>query len=437
MFMDEPDARPAPMAERWRGMLVGTLLLVAACGALIFARALPLFVALLLATSLLQLVRPASAPALISKIGLVEGAVLSFLAYASVTALWAESPPHVLAKTGVAAASAALAWLLARMCFSATRTNILHIAEGLWIGFLAGLIIYLTDAISDQEIKRWLFNAFGATPETLIPKRFFTWQDGHLTAISRDLLAWNTTAIPLLVWPSLMAAIGSLPTRTNYVIAGVIFLLAASAVALSPHETSKVAIIGGVLTFLLSCLSARWTLRALGVAWVAACLLIVPASLLAHRMNLHNAPRLQASAQHRIIIWNYTAEQTLASPVIGVGADMTHILGPRLNLAAVNDPTERQQRMMSQHAHNLYLQTWYELGFVGAMLLLAIGVALLVRLARLDARSQPFAAAMFGSTALLVMFSYGMWQYWFMELFALAAVAFATGLAACRQGYVP
>jgi O-antigen ligase len=80
------------------------------------------------------------------------------------------------------------------------------------------------------------------------------------------------------------------------------------------------------------------------------------------------------------------------------------------------------------HPHNIYLQTWYELGLVGAALLAAFGILLLARIARLNSVQRPFVFALFGVAAVQIGFSYNLWQTWFMCLFGFAAAMSAQGI---------
>jgi O-antigen ligase len=79
------------------------------------------------------------------------------------------------------------------------------------------------------------------------------------------------------------------------------------------------------------------------------------------------------------------------------------------------------------HPHNIYLQVWYELGFVGAALLTAFGLLLLRNVTQLPGPQRPFAYAMFAAAAVQIAFSYSMWQIWFMCLFSFGLAMFALG----------
>ena len=205
-------------------------------------------------------------------------------------------------------------------------------------------------------------------------------------------------------------------------------ILSAAVVFLSSHESSKLAFLIGLAAFGLASVSRRGAARLVPAAWVITCLAAVPAALLAHRLDLHNAHWLQDSARHRIVIWNYTAERTLEAPWIGIGANATYVLGPELEKSMPQESVGIPFReTLSIHAHNVYLQTWLELGVVGAMLLTLFGLSVLGLIGRLVPEIQPYAYATFSSVATMASASYGMWQHWFVALFGLVTIAFAVG----------
>ena len=107
---------------------------------------------------------------------------------------------------------------------------------------------------------------------------------------------------------------------------------------LSPHESSKLACIVGLATFGCALVALRLTARLAAIGWVFACLAVLPTALIAHRLDLHNSSWLQPSARHRIIIWNFTAEQVLKAPLLGIGGQMTYVMGPQLSAAAKTHP---------------------------------------------------------------------------------------------------
>ncbi len=418
-----------PFGLRKPGVVLGALILIAVAAALVSARAIPFFLLAIVVGHVVLALAEGRRDELRPRFGWPERALALFLAWAAVSALWALDAVRTLTAVGCALAIMLAATVTARGASVEPREGILRMAEGLWLGFALGLVYFLVELLTEQSIKIWVYNFLGVGPDD-VKAAWFTFSNGRLVAIEPVDLTRNAAPISLLLWPCLMAVLGVVEQRWKLCIAALVGLLAASVVFLSPHEASKFALVAGALVFALCRLSSVWTWRGLGAAWIAACLLIVPAVLLAHRLDLHNAPWLQNSAQHRIVIWNYTALETLRRPVFGAGALTTYVTGQFVKPAVANAPGERQERTLSQHAHNVFLQTWYELGLIGALFLLGTGLAFVARLGRLGVEVQPFAAALFASGMVMAGTSYGLWQTWFMALYGLTAIAFAVGARA-------
>ena len=123
----------------------------------------------------------------------------------------------------------------------------------------------------------------------------------------------------------------------------------------------------------------------------------------------------------RVIIWEYTAEQVLKHPLLGVGVASTPVLTDQQRAAG---PLEKPEgfvypRTLGSHAHDMFLQTWFELGAMGAILLAMVGVTVVLLIPLLPTSAQPFAAGTFATFALVAAFSWGVWQMWFMCTIAL------------------
>lgn len=398
-------------------------------------------------------------------------ALSGFLGYALLSSLWAASFVSGFGIAVMAIAAAAAGMLLTRLVWQEQRPSSGIISDGLWIGFAIGLIYYMIEARTGQAMKIFVYNTLGLGPDDLRPRRFHKWADGQLIAISKTTLTRLAAPMTPLMWPAVMAVLArpAMPwtrwlgaafyalavyafahltfklsvfaiaaatlvfalsfrsSRGETSLAVGLYLLGMSVIFLSPHETSKLAAVVGSLMYLLARASNRWAGNMMRAAWIFACLGVLPAAFLAHKLDLHNAKWLQMSAQHRIIIWNFTAEQVMKQPLFGTGVFTTYKKGPEITKQTVNEPGERYKRKMSRHSHNVYLQTWFEFGLVGALLLLAAGLGLVQRIQALDVALQPFAYAAFASTAILMGSSYGMWQAWFVSLFALTPVFFAVG----------
>ena len=94
---------------------------------------------------------------------------------------------------------------------------------------------------------------------------------------------------------------------------------------------------------------------------------------------------------------------------------------------AVSRGHARQLTRASIHSHSVYLQTWFELGLIGALLLSAFGLSIIGAIRRLAPRLQQYGLATFATAAAMASVSYGMWQAWFMASFGLCAALFVLG----------
>ncbi len=429
MFLSEADRRRSPFGPRNPGVILGSLILAAAATAPIGAKAIPFALSgVLLGHAGVAFARGRWADREFH-FGWPEFALAAFFAWAAVTSVWSLDTARALTSIGLGLAIVFGSAAAAKGMADEERGAAARMAEGLWLGFALALVYFLIELLTNQGLKIWAYNLVGLQPGDL-KAGWFEFSDGRLVAIDRVDLTRNAAPVSLLLWPSLMAVLGAAAASWRRPLVAGLAALAAVVVFLSPHETSKLALPLGALAFLACRVSPAWTWRGLAALWVMGSLLIVPAALLAHRLGLHDAPWLQQSAQHRIVIWNYTAEKTLEAPLFGAGALTTYVTGQFIKPKVENLPGEHQPRTLSQHAHNVFLQTWYELGLTGALLLAAAGAAIIGGLRRLPPRTQPFAAATFASAMALAGASYGMWQAWYMAMWGLAAIAFAVGARA-------
>lgn len=109
--------------------------------------------------------------------------------------------------------------------------------------------------------------------------------------------------------------------------------------------------------------------------------------------------------------------------VEGVRSDKRWLILPALFFASAP----------GEHAHNLFLQTWYELGLIGAILLALAGAAIALRMRRLPKDIQPFAAASFAAFFGIAAFAWSIWQTWFMCAIGLLILYVSLAARAPRE----
>jgi O-antigen ligase len=120
------------------------------------------------------------------------------------------------------------------------------------------------------------------------------------------------------------------------------------------------------------------------------------------------------------------------APIFGTGIRATRFKSKDLieKRAAKREPGDSTlPARLGRHAHNHFLQIWYELGAVGAALFLALGLALLRLIKGLSGPVRPYAHAAFSAACVIAAFGWGLWQTWLLAGYALAIVLI--GLAAC------
>ena len=424
MFSSVPQTMPVK-SRAW-GIGLGTLIMVGVPIVIMSAKTVQITLPLLLVGACWGSLARDQRDRLKPRLDAAMPALAAFILYAGLSGLWAADPWAAVSVSLKAVVVLLGSLLLIELARTEPIEDALHMGEGLWIGLLVGLLYMTAEAASDQAIKIWAYNLVGLGPEMLEPARYFTWENGRLISVHSDDLTRNIVPAPLLLWPALMAASVLTSRLWRTVVVLLLILLSATAVFLASSETAKLALLAGALTFALARYSAPFTRYALSAAWIAACLGVVPAAYLARHLELQNARWLQLSAQLRITIWDEIARKVPDAPWLGVGANMTYDTAPVMHEAPAAVSSWAGESTIA-HPHNVYLQTWYELGFVGAALLMLVGLLLLRKAAHFDTSQRPFALALFAAGAVQIAFSYNTWQLWFMCLFGFAAAMFALG----------
>jgi O-antigen ligase len=138
-------------------------------------------------------------------------------------------------------------------------------------------------------------------------------------------------------------------------------------------------------------------------------------------------PSLRASAHHRLVIWNWTAERIGERPVLGWGFDASRAMPGRETRVPAYMPLDEyglrmEGAVLPLHPHDAILQWWLELGLVGAVL----GTALAVRIWLAAGRAGPFALALAAAAMPPLLLSFGVWQSWWVATLFLCAALLRT-----------
>ena len=217
-----------------------------------------------------------------------------------------------------------------------------------------------------------------------------------------------------------------------------LWLTSCFVVALFSHMSSvPVALVGALSAAGLVWLYPRRGLTVLAVsAALFALLLPLPLQQIdrVERVGL-DSEALGISTQHRVQIYNYTANLIGDRPLSGWGFRAARDLSdqaPSFVAAGYDTPFRAGQTVLPLHPHNMSLQLWLETGFVGIALFCA---ALILGAWRADRSSLSVSQRMLiGATGTFLFaianLSFGIWQFHWLSLIVLSAGAV---LACCHR----
>ena len=346
--------------------------------------------------------------------------------YLLINASWSLSPAAAYRSVVFFAAIAVGAYLLINTLYDTNRAVLHAMAVGFLVAMVAGSVIICVEAFSGQALRRLVLSYLPALQGA---SRHMQVDGGWVTKVQPHLLNRSMTALTLLFWPAVLVIDRLGLTRRQRMWLLVALVPAAAAIARSAHGTSKVAFICAAavyVLFLLSPMLGKWLVRA---GWVAASVLVVPMAMLLYGAQFYQEAWLPSSAQHRIVIWGYTADQVAKAPLLGVGVSTARALSDNDNKDLPNAPGSTFQLSTNLHSHNAYLQIWFETGVVGALILLGLGLLVLRALAAAPLAAQPPLYATFAACGLLAAASFSIWAPWFMACLAIASTYACLGIA--------
>lgn len=288
------------------------------------------------------------------------------------------------------------------------------------IGFVISLAISYGDLVGGNVLTAWFLEHFDVTG-----RGGATWvrrNAGSIVAIAPELWNWNVAGANLLLWPMLllMTLVGD--GRFWKAMLLVCSLLAVAVTLQSVHATSLIALGVGAVLFVLAKSYPRTAVGLVMTGFVVSAVAVAPLVTYAHStLRLHHATWVPRTLQARFVIWNHTAEQIPQAPLIGIGANSTKYWRLR-NEIARKRTGHWQDSTVNNHAHNYFLQAWFELGALGALLFTAAGLSTLKLISSMQSRAQPFAVATAGTA--MTMFS-ATWNLWHLWLVAAVGIGMA------------
>jgi O-antigen ligase len=328
--------------------------------------------------------------------------VLLLALYILVSTAWAVEPEDALAKAGLLCGVGLLALGACNGAAVWDRLWLRRAGIAFGIGALLGALYVLVEYRTNGATLRWwssLGLGGGNTAE-------------ELKESGTGSLRTHVQMIVIYFWAAL-AALSLISRKSRRLALIALFIVVAFVpIFISDRESSQFALIASVLFFAFAWLWKTLAPRLLAIVWCLGFVLALPVAFAAYDSGGHLAEWLPPSARARIIIWEYTAERVMESPWLGIGAGSTEAV--KRNAHFEQPDGYVYPRGTGPHAHNVFMQAWYELGVVGVLLLAFLGAALALRIPRLPDRAQPFACAAFAAFATSVTFAWSIWQSWLL-----------------------
>jgi len=342
--------------------------------------------------------------------------------YLLINATWSLDPTNAFTKVAWFAGVVLMTFAACRALRTWPQEQIRIAVNSFLIGLAAGIAFVLVAIMTDALPHRLLYNALPITrPDGT---KHLVIRDGQIVKIAALEFNRNVAVMLLMLWSALLCLVQFKHKRWRTFAMVGLFLVATAAIFLSRHESSKVGLLFSAIAFALALPWPTAMRRAIWIGWCLAFVLVVPLSLAAFKAQLHEAEWLQFSAKARIILWAYTAEQIPKAPILGIGLTSTRKidLDPETRLEAIKPKGFVYAWRAGPHAHNEFLQTWYELGAIGVVLLMVAGSSVILSVRFLPVPTQAYVLAQITAFVMIAAFAWGMWQSWLMALTGLTAL---------------
>ena len=284
-------------------------------------------------------------------------------------------------------------------------------AERAWFSFatLALAVMVFGHVATDQWVAKLLHNWLPILRSSGARNLVV---DGNVVALNDSEINRQVVLLTLWAWPVWLMA-RNWRSPWSLLVSGALLVAVAIVVAYARSETAKLALAVGAVLYVLHWWRPWVGLVTALTGWTVAVFLVIPLSIAVHDLEMHKSERLFYTARARVVVWNSVAKKVLERPVVGHGLQSmrAHYYAEGSAGAREVDP-ETQLPTGAAHAHNVYLQVWYEFGGIGAALLGAFGYAVLLTLWRLPPQLRSVGLAHAGVIAGVMATGYGIWQPW-------------------------
>ncbi len=361
-------------------------------------------------------------------------ACLAFLGFAAISSVWSSEPMFGLvtvfrvSMTFFAALYLTLA--LRQQMSGMTAVHRTRFVRAIPMGALFAVLVLLVEFLTDNGLSGLIFKLapglWSGSPKLIVAKageaaRLVPEPFMHNRGVAAMVVLAPVFMLGIAIWQKRSVNSWTIPLSA---------LVLAVTVYLSESETAKLAMLGGVVSYALAVMRPVGAWRSLSAVCIIGTVLALPLAMVPYWLGVHTWSAASFSAQERATIWRNTAVSTLNRPLFGVGVQSTRF--QESDLPKIETPSGKLRSPLGWHAHNAFLQTWFELGAAGALGLLVAILSLIGASRRLDQSIHPAAAALVTIVLCTAATGWSLWQPWLIATFAFGAV-FIAMLDAARE----
>ena len=297
--------------------------------------------------------------------------------------------------------------------FSLSSTKFLKLISISLMGF--GVFIGLASISVDTRLRiinALVYGTCGAVALVVLRYILFLIQGnidgGYSSFFSPSVLNPGLTVITIMLWPACMR----LFVQSRRKALGIFIFFYVVILALSASGASVLALVtSGIMV-----LATLWQRKLVPylLAALTAMLVLTAPFITPHPTSnttvAENMLSLPNSAQHRLYIWEFSAQKSLERPLWGWG------LGSSRSIPGGHDKPPVGQNYLPLHPHNGALQIWLELGAPGAIMgAIFIALSILKLLKRPNVNNIGVYGALVGSLVSFIVVAstaYSLWQSW-------------------------
>ena len=211
-----------------------------------------------------------------------------------------------------------------------------------------------------------------------------------------------------------------------------VIILVSTIVIFGPNHSAKIALFITILSSIIIYFLGPRSFLYFGVISIIFIMLlpvisskILPSIGNIEKNNYYNVPWQKTAAGgsiiHRLLVWEYVANEVYKKPLLGHGAGTSRLIGQNIIL---NIPNTNQEIKggIPLHPHNNFLEIWLELGLLGILIINLLWIKIIKYGIKMRKESYVIGTGICSSIIAIFIISnlsFGVFQSWWMSVITL------------------